>query len=106
MEHSLVTLFPNTSLGAGITSPLSAADFCTLVLLPEVAVQLIMNNLTQDRREALETLNSSIWYGDSQYPLNAEDETKYDQMVFEEYHDIRRIQSSYSDQQDGGDRSA
>ena len=106
MEHSLVTLFPNTALGAGITSPLSAADFRTLVLLPEAAVQLIMDDLTQDRREAMETLNSSIWYGDSQYPLDAEDETKYDQMVLDEYHDLRRIRFSYSDREDGGARSA
>ena len=106
MEHSLVTLFPNTALTAETTFPLSAADFRTLILLPEAAVQLIMGDLTQDRRAALETLNSSIWYGDSQYPLNAEDETKYDQMVFEEYGDIRRIQSGYPDQQEGGARSA
>ena len=66
-----------------MTSPLSASNFRTFVLLPEVAVLLIMEDLDQDRLSAVRTMLSSIWYGESQYPLNQTDEYKHDAMIAE-----------------------
>lgn len=92
LESSLVKLFPNSIFQPGLTSPLSASNFRTYVLLPEVAVHLIMGDLGQNRTSAIRTMLRSITFGNSQFPLNQRHESEYDRMisgVFRELHNAR-----------------
>ena len=82
LESFLVWFFPNSVVGGGITSPLSAADFRTFILLPEIAVRLIMADLVTDRQTAIATMQWSIPYGKAQYPCRDNDETRCDVMLY------------------------
>ena len=97
MEHLLLRLFPNDVLGPETTSPLSAANFRTFILLPEVALRLIMEDLTEDRAGAMANMQWSIWYGLRRYPLRQEHEVEYDMMLAELYREVHPIQPVDSD---------
>lgn len=81
LEGLLIILFPNNVIGNGITAPLSTAHFRTFILLPEVAVRLIMQDLGQDREAAMATMQWSVSYGESQFPLRDRDEDMADLML-------------------------
>lgn len=100
--HSCLTrLFPNHAFLPGSTSPLSAADFQTFVLVPEVAVRLIMEDLSQDRAAAIRTLLRSMKYGDSRFVLDPDNEPEYDLSILDACRNIRGAQfsGSYTDEE-------
>lgn len=66
------------------------------MLLPEVAVQLIMQDLTQDREAAIGTLQLSIKYGDSHFVLDPDDEVGYDLSIMKACRNIRRAEAADS----------
>ena len=94
LDSCLIRLFPNDAFLPGSTSPLSAADFRTFVLLPEVAVRLIMQDLSQDRATAIGTLKRSIKYGDSRFILDFHNEVEYDLSISDACRNIHVVQSS------------
>lgn len=85
----LARLFPPSSFHLKSTSPLSVDDFRTVVLLPELAVRLIMQDLGQDRASAINTLLASIKYGNTRFPLDLEDERVCNLMIWKAYRNIR-----------------
>ena len=96
IDSCLVRLFPPDAFLPGSTSPLSASDFRTFVLLPEVAIHLIMEDLGQDRATAIGTLLSSMKYGDSRFVLDPDNEYEYDQNISDACKTIHAIQSPKS----------
>ena len=93
MYSCLVRLFPNDAFLPDSTSPLSASDFRTFVLLPEVAVRLIMQDLSQDRAAAIRTLLDSMKYGDSRFVLDSDNELEYDLSILDACRNIQGTQS-------------
>ena len=83
LASCLLRLFPDCVFPPGSTSPLSVSDFRTFVLLPEVAVKLMMDDLTQDRAATIDTLQHSVKYGDTRFVLDPDDEVEYDLSIRE-----------------------
>ena len=94
LYNCLTTLFPSSAFHPGSTSPLAVDDFRTVILLPELTVHLIMQDLGQDRATAIDTLLASIKYGNSQFPLDLEDEHACDLMIQEAFRDIHMSESN------------
>lgn len=63
IHQTLYDLFPLSSFDTSLIAPLSPEEFVQLVLVPEVAVRLIMQDLHLDRNEAIKTLRESSQYG-------------------------------------------
>ena len=108
LYNCLDILFPSHEFSSGSTSPLSVDDFRTVVLLPELAVHLIMQDLGHDRATAIDTLLASIKYGNSRFPLGLEDQRACNLMIREAYRNIRP-NKSHRDLQEirqSGDRNA
>ncbi|RDX48131.1 hypothetical protein OH76DRAFT_1383903 [Lentinus brumalis] len=74
IHQTLCDLFPPTGFHPDATLPLTPADFITLVLVPEAAVHLIMEDLSLPRGEAIETLRESVEYGVAMFPADDEGE--------------------------------
>ena len=94
LYNCLEILFPSSAFYPGSTSPLSVDDFRTVILLPELAVHLIMQDLGQNRATAIDTLLSSIKYGNNQFPLGLEDERACSLMIQTAYRGIRPEESN------------
>ena len=63
------------------------------MLLPEVAVRLIMQDLSQDRAAAIRTLLASMKYGDSRFVLDPDNELEYDLSILDACQNIHGTQS-------------
>ncbi|KAG1738857.1 RTC4-like domain-containing protein [Suillus paluster] len=68
IHQTLYNLFPFSSFDASSIAPLTPAEFIQLVLVPEAAVGLIMQDLHLDRDEAIVTLRESSQYGVAMFP--------------------------------------
>jgi hypothetical protein len=68
ISQTLYTLFPLVNFDAGIIAPLSPAEFIQRVLVPEAAVNLIMEDMNIRKSAAIETLRESSRYGVSMFP--------------------------------------
>lgn len=66
------------------------------MLLPEVAVHLIMEDLSQDRATAIDTMLRSMKYGDTRFVLEPEDELEYDTSILQACCNKPRFESSGS----------
>lgn len=88
MYNCLAKIFPSSAFHPRSTSPLSVDDFRSVILLPELAVHLIMQDLSQDRATAIDTMLASIKYGNAQFRLDLEDEHACNLMISKAYHNI------------------
>ncbi|KAG2040111.1 RTC4-like domain-containing protein [Suillus americanus] len=68
IHQTLYNLFPFSSFEPSSIAPLTPAEFIQLVLVPEAAVGLIMQDLHLDRDEAIVTLRESSQYGVAMFP--------------------------------------
>ncbi|KAG2346796.1 hypothetical protein BDR05DRAFT_906368 [Suillus weaverae] len=68
IHQTLYSLFPFSSFEPSSIAPLTPAEFIQLVLIPEAAVGLIMQDLHLDRDEAIVTLRESSQYGVAMFP--------------------------------------
>ncbi|PCH44453.1 hypothetical protein WOLCODRAFT_123606, partial [Wolfiporia cocos MD-104 SS10] len=68
IHQTIYNLFPPSSYDADSTLPLTPTDFNELVLMPEAALLLIMEDMEQTRGEALKTLRESTEYGVAMFP--------------------------------------
>ena len=96
--NCLGRLFPTSAFRLSCTSPLSIDDFRTVVLLPELAVHLIMDDLGQDRTTAVDTLLASINYGNFQFPLDLDDERACNQMIRNAFRNVHASASTCDSQ--------
>ena len=88
LYNCLARLFPPSAFHLRSTSPLSVDDFRTVILLPELAVHLIMQDLDQDRAGAIDTLRASIKYGNTRFPLGLEVERACNLIIRKAYCNI------------------
>ncbi|KAI0695339.1 RTC4-like domain-containing protein [Cerioporus squamosus] len=72
IHQTLCDLFPPAEFHPDATLPLTPADFITLVLVPEAAVHLIMEDLSLPRDKAIQTLRESVEYGVAMFPADDE----------------------------------
>ena len=70
IHQTLCDLFPPAGFHPDATLPLTPSDFITLVLLPEAAVRLIIEDLILPRATAIETLRESVEYGVAMFPAD------------------------------------
>ncbi|KAG2142858.1 RTC4-like domain-containing protein [Suillus bovinus] len=68
IHQTLYNLFPLSSFEPSSIAPLTPAEFIQLVLIPEAAVGLIMQDLCLGRDEAIVTLRESSQYGVAMFP--------------------------------------
>ncbi|KAG2742025.1 hypothetical protein P692DRAFT_201650282, partial [Suillus brevipes Sb2] len=68
IHQTLYDLFPFSSFDTSLIAPLSPEEFVQLVLVPEVAMRLIMQDLHLDRNKAVKTLRESSQYGVDMFP--------------------------------------
>ena len=70
IHQTLCDMFPPAGFHPDATLPLTPADFISLVLVPEAAVRLIMEDLSLLREEAIETLRESVEYGVAMFSVD------------------------------------
>ncbi|KAI0676101.1 RTC4-like domain-containing protein, partial [Trametes maxima] len=70
VHQTLCNLFPPTTFDAAAALPLTPADFISHVLVPEAALNLIMEDLNLSRGDALRTLRESVEYGVAMFPAD------------------------------------
>ncbi|KII85748.1 hypothetical protein PLICRDRAFT_79772, partial [Plicaturopsis crispa FD-325 SS-3] len=68
IHQTLFNLFPPESMDPELTHPIAPADFIRLVLAPEVALNLVKEDLGCGKRSALKTLRESSVYGVAMFP--------------------------------------
>ncbi|KAL6307217.1 RTC4-like domain-containing protein [Sparassis latifolia] len=68
IHQTIYNLFPPTSFDPDSALPLTPTDFIQLILVPEAAVELIMEDMNQSRTDAIETLRESAEYGVAMFP--------------------------------------
>lgn len=71
IHQTIYDLFPPASFDSESTLPLSPTEFIQLILVPEAAVSLIMDDLQQPRAQAIRTLRASAEYGVAMFPDEA-----------------------------------
>ncbi|KAI0369107.1 hypothetical protein BV20DRAFT_411013 [Pilatotrama ljubarskyi] len=70
IHQTLCDLFPPASFDPAAALPLTPADFIAHVLVPEAALNLIMEDLSLKRADALKTLRESVEYGVAMFPAD------------------------------------
>ncbi|KAI0741663.1 RTC4-like domain-containing protein [Daedaleopsis nitida] len=70
IHQTLCDLFPPTDFHPDATLPLTPSDFIALILVPEAAVHLIIEDLSLSRSKAIETLRDSVEYGVAMFPAD------------------------------------
>ncbi|KAI9067967.1 hypothetical protein FKP32DRAFT_1538104, partial [Trametes sanguinea] len=70
IHQTLCDLFPPASFDPVAALPLTPADFIAHVLVPEAALNLIMEDLNLPRADALKTLRDSVEYGVAMFPVD------------------------------------
>lgn len=70
IHQTLCDLFPPADFHPDATLPLTPSDFIALVLVPEAAVRLIIDDLSLPRDKAIETLRESVEYGVAMFPAD------------------------------------
>ncbi|EJF64057.1 hypothetical protein DICSQDRAFT_81010, partial [Dichomitus squalens LYAD-421 SS1] len=70
IHQTLCDLFPPADFHPDATLPLTPSDFISLVLVPEAAMRLIMEDLSLPRDQAIETLRESVEYGVAMFPVD------------------------------------
>ncbi|KAJ8473086.1 hypothetical protein ONZ51_g8079 [Trametes cubensis] len=70
IHQTLCDLFPPASFDPAAALPLTPADFIAHVLVPEAALNLIMEDLHLSRSDALKTLRDSVEYGVAMFPVD------------------------------------
>ncbi|OBZ65343.1 hypothetical protein A0H81_14649 [Grifola frondosa] len=73
IHQTIYNLFPPTSFDPDSTLPLTPTDFIQLILVPEAAVSLIMEDMSQTRAASIRTLRDSAEYGVAMFPDNGAD---------------------------------
>ncbi|KAI0077757.1 hypothetical protein K474DRAFT_1567468, partial [Panus rudis PR-1116 ss-1] len=68
IHQTIYDLFPPESFDADSTLPLTPTEFIQLILVPEAAVALVMEDMQQSRRESIKTLRESAEYGVTMFP--------------------------------------
>ncbi|KAI0766656.1 RTC4-like domain-containing protein [Trametes elegans] len=70
IHQTLCNLFPPANFDPAAALPLTPADFIAQILVPEAALNLIMEDLGQSRADALKTLRDSVQYGVAMFPAD------------------------------------
>ncbi|OSD04878.1 hypothetical protein PYCCODRAFT_1348475, partial [Trametes coccinea BRFM310] len=70
IHQTLCDFFPPASFDPIAALPLTPADFIAHVLVPEAALNLIMEDLDLPRGDALKTLRDSVEYGVAMFPVD------------------------------------
>ena len=77
IHQALFGIFPATAFDPSVIQPLTVSEFILLVLVPEVATRLIMEDkdLEGERgiRQAISIMQASAFYGSSMFPEDAGD---------------------------------
>lgn len=73
IHQTIYDLFPPQSFPPSSTLPITPTEFIQLVLVPEAAVSLIMEDLSQTREQAILTLRESAEYGVAMFPYDQDD---------------------------------
>lgn len=81
ISQTMYDMFPPTSFPPDSTLPLTPADFIQLILIPEAAVALIMEDMHQTREEAVVTLRDSAEYGVAMFPDDQPEGEQGEQIV-------------------------
>ncbi len=68
IHQTIYDLFPPETFPPDSTLPLTPTEFIQLVLVPEAAVALIMQDLDQSREQAIQTLRESAEYAVAMFP--------------------------------------
>ncbi|KAH8104043.1 RTC4-like domain-containing protein, partial [Cristinia sonorae] len=68
ISQTIYDLFPPHSLDSDSTLPLIPSEFLQLILIPEAAVGLIMEDMNQSRKASIKTLRESAEYGVAMFP--------------------------------------
>ncbi|CDO69661.1 hypothetical protein BN946_scf184851.g49 [Trametes cinnabarina] len=79
IHQTLCDLFPPASFDPAAALPLTPADFIAHVLVPEAALNLIMEDLNLSREDALKTLRDSVEYGVAMFPVDEGENGKGDE---------------------------
>lgn len=75
IHQTIYELFPPAELDPNFTLPLTPTDFIQQILVPEAAVCLIMEDMAQSRKEAMDTMHDSAEYGVAMFPDDHTDGT-------------------------------
>ncbi|KAI8985534.1 RTC4-like domain-containing protein [Trametes punicea] len=70
IHQTLCDLFPPTSFDHLAALPLNPSDFIAHVLVPEAALNLIMEDLSLSLDDSLKTLRDSVEYGVAMFPVD------------------------------------
>ncbi|OCH96355.1 hypothetical protein OBBRIDRAFT_787434 [Obba rivulosa] len=68
INQAIYDMFPPSSFDPDAVLPLTPTNFIQLILVPEAAVSLIMEDMHQTRAEAVVTLQESAEYGVAMFP--------------------------------------
>ncbi|OBZ73608.1 hypothetical protein A0H81_05976 [Grifola frondosa] len=90
IHQTIYNLFPPTSFDPDSTLPLTPTDFIQLILVPEAAVSLIMEDMSQTRAAAIRTLRDSAEYGVAMFPDDGADVTDAGEQIIMERARARR----------------
>ena len=67
-SKTIYDLFPPAKFPPNATLPLTPTEFIQHVLVPEAALQLVIEDMNQSRADAIRTLRDSAQYGVAMFP--------------------------------------
>ena len=73
IHQTIYDLFTPQSFPPLSTLPITPTEFIQLILVPEAAVSLIMEDLSLTREQAITTLRESAEYGVAMFPYDQDD---------------------------------
>ncbi|THH29525.1 hypothetical protein EUX98_g4671 [Antrodiella citrinella] len=68
LSQTIYDLFPPSTFDSDSTLPLIPNEFIQLILIPEAALALIMDDMSQSRKLSIRTLRESAEYGVAMFP--------------------------------------